>query len=170
MRSYLKNLLSVTFIIVLAGIFYFYSPKEKDNKPIFCTEEAKLCSDGSYVSRTGPNCEFSQCPEENVKNTKSGIKGKVLIGPLCPVVKIGEECPDKPYATRLAITTSDQMKTIKEFISDENGKFNIEVPPGEYAIYSAVAANVLPYCNSDIIKVNKNSYTDITVHCDTGIR
>ncbi len=27
-----------------------------------CTEEAKLCPDGSYVSRTGPNCEFAQCP------------------------------------------------------------------------------------------------------------
>ena len=30
---------------------------------IACTQEAKLCSDGSYVSRTGPNCEFSACPQ-----------------------------------------------------------------------------------------------------------
>lgn len=27
-----------------------------------CTQEAKQCPDGSYVSRTGPNCEFTQCP------------------------------------------------------------------------------------------------------------
>ncbi len=27
-----------------------------------CTQEAMLCSDGSYVSRTGPNCEFAKCP------------------------------------------------------------------------------------------------------------
>ncbi len=27
-----------------------------------CTMEAKLCPDGSYVGRTGPNCEFSACP------------------------------------------------------------------------------------------------------------
>lgn len=27
-----------------------------------CTQEAKLCSDGSYVGRTGPNCEFAPCP------------------------------------------------------------------------------------------------------------
>src|SRR5262245_52347908 len=26
-----------------------------------CTEEAKQCPDGSYVSRTGPNCEFAAC-------------------------------------------------------------------------------------------------------------
>jgi hypothetical protein len=29
---------------------------------VACTLEAKQCSDGSYVSRTGPNCEFAACP------------------------------------------------------------------------------------------------------------
>lgn len=27
-----------------------------------CTQEAKLCPDGSAVGRTGPNCEFAACP------------------------------------------------------------------------------------------------------------
>ncbi len=27
-----------------------------------CTQEAKLCPDGSYVGRSGPNCEFTPCP------------------------------------------------------------------------------------------------------------
>ncbi len=30
--------------------------------PQACTQEAKLCPDGSYVGRTGPNCEFAPCP------------------------------------------------------------------------------------------------------------
>lgn len=29
---------------------------------VVCTQEAKQCPDGSYVSRTGPNCEFAKCP------------------------------------------------------------------------------------------------------------
>ena len=29
---------------------------------VICTMEAKLCSDGSYVGRTGPHCEFTPCP------------------------------------------------------------------------------------------------------------
>ena len=29
---------------------------------VVCTMEAKLCPDGGYVSRTGPNCEFAPCP------------------------------------------------------------------------------------------------------------
>ncbi|MCR4260778.1 MAG: hypothetical protein NUV96_00320, partial [Candidatus Colwellbacteria bacterium] len=32
------------------------------NTQIACTQEAKLCPDGSYVGRTGPNCEFTTCP------------------------------------------------------------------------------------------------------------
>jgi len=30
--------------------------------PGACTTDTKLCSNGSYVSRTGPNCEFAACP------------------------------------------------------------------------------------------------------------
>ncbi len=37
-------------------------PKKTPTEPVACTMEAKLCPDGSYVSRHGPNCEFSPCP------------------------------------------------------------------------------------------------------------
>jgi len=29
---------------------------------VACTQDAKLCPDGSYVSRTVPDCEFAPCP------------------------------------------------------------------------------------------------------------
>ncbi len=29
---------------------------------VVCTQDVKKCSDGSYVSRVGPNCKFAQCP------------------------------------------------------------------------------------------------------------
>lgn len=29
---------------------------------VACTADAKLCPDGSYVGRTGPNCDFVNCP------------------------------------------------------------------------------------------------------------
>lgn len=31
-------------------------------KPMICTQEAKICPNGSSVGRTGPNCEFAACP------------------------------------------------------------------------------------------------------------
>jgi hypothetical protein len=33
-----------------------------NNKSVACSEDAKLCPDGSYVSRIEPNCEFAKCP------------------------------------------------------------------------------------------------------------
>lgn len=60
-------------VFILGGLFYVYYPEpveytipDKNNnepEPVFCTADAKLCPDGSYVSRTGPDCEFV-CPGE----------------------------------------------------------------------------------------------------------
>ena len=48
------------------GRFVKMCVKEETNtNPIVCTEEAKLCADGSYVARMPPNCEFAPCPEAN---------------------------------------------------------------------------------------------------------
>ena len=101
------------------------------------------------------------------------IQGAVLLGPTCPVVMNPpqDECEDKPYATSLVITTADESRIIKEVNSDSNGRFSAEVPPGEYNIRSAAAANVLPYCASnEAVKVNANDYAEVTIYCDTGIR
>ena len=105
--------------------------------------------------------------------TTSGIVGTVLLGPICPVVQDPPDpgCADKPYASRLVLTTADQARIIHEFVSDVNGRFRVQIKPGEYAIRSAVASNIWPYCSSsNIIKVMPNNYTETVVNCDTGIR
>ena len=33
-------------------------------QPQVCTEEAKICPDGSAVGRTWPDCTFAKCPGE----------------------------------------------------------------------------------------------------------
>jgi hypothetical protein len=61
--------------IVIGGLIWLNSKKDitpnkakstinqdRITKQIVCTQEVKLCPDGSYVSRTGPNCEFTECP------------------------------------------------------------------------------------------------------------
>jgi hypothetical protein len=34
-----------------------------------CTQEAKICPDGTSVGRTGPNCEFTECPAPTTSQT-----------------------------------------------------------------------------------------------------
>src|SRR5574341_767547 len=62
-------------------------PREGWNEPKACTEEAKVCPDGSAVGRTGPNCEFAPCPGEGVMCT-ADVK----------------ECPDGTYVPRVPPT------------------------------------------------------------------
>ncbi len=59
----------VATTIITVAVMYFYNRAADVNQvgdegPIYqaCTEEAKLCPDGSAVGRIGPNCEFAPCP------------------------------------------------------------------------------------------------------------
>ena len=36
----------------------------KRNVPVACTQEAKICPDGTAVGRVSPDCEFAPCPGE----------------------------------------------------------------------------------------------------------
>ena len=56
-------LVIIIFIVIVFSIGYFYTNSDNDDNTIFCTQDAKLCPDGSYVSRNATlNCEFDPCP------------------------------------------------------------------------------------------------------------
>jgi hypothetical protein len=44
-----------------------------------CTQEAKICPDGTAVGRTGPNCEFAACPLSRTVSVETRI-GKEVSG------------------------------------------------------------------------------------------
>ncbi len=59
------NIKAILFVILLvgAGLASYMSYKHKgDTDMIACTMDAKMCPDGTYVGRTGPQCEFEACP------------------------------------------------------------------------------------------------------------
>lgn len=60
----MKKFLIIGIIVIAAVAATFVWFKFSGPRPVFCTQEAKLCPDGSYVGRTGPNCEFAECPGE----------------------------------------------------------------------------------------------------------
>lgn len=73
-------LVVVLAIIAVVAFFmnaYFYALWPFGNllpvipNPTACTMEAKLCSDGTAVGRTGPNCEFAPCPGEAGASAKT---------------------------------------------------------------------------------------------------
>jgi hypothetical protein len=51
----------ITIAVIAAMVSLFISKEAEAPAPIACTMDALMCPDGSYVGRTGPNCEFV-CP------------------------------------------------------------------------------------------------------------
>lgn len=141
-----------------------------------CTEEAMICPDGSAVGRTGPNCEFTPCPGPENQNSlspfDSGVAGKVLLGPSCPVMREGDvNCVDKPYSVDIQVIVvgspkSSPFATIK---SDADGKFKLMLPPGEYAL-QPIINSVFPRCETKSIIIETAKITEADISCDTGIR
>lgn len=58
-----KFIILIVLLIVLTvtwlGLMFLIG----DEEPVACAQDAKLCPDGSYVGRVGPDCEFTLCPD-----------------------------------------------------------------------------------------------------------
>jgi hypothetical protein len=98
----------------------------------------------------------------------SGIRGRALAGPQCPVELEGSPCPDLPYeGTVIAVDTeSGEDFTAR---TDAQGRFELSLEPGTYEV-SIVAPSSPPFVKPQAVTVEPGSFTPIRVSVDTGIR
>lgn len=78
-----KVLLVLVFFVFVIPLFILVAIRIQDSnkepEQVFCTMEAKMCPDGSYVGRSGPKCEFAECPKTDIKETDTAkINQKIL--------------------------------------------------------------------------------------------
>ncbi len=98
----------------------------------------------------------------------SGVEGQVLIGPTCPVVQQGQDCPDGPYQTTLTVNSSNGIQIV-QVKTDTQGHFKIPLVPGNYILHpespdgKTVAAD-------QTFAVTMDRFTQIAIHYDSGIR
>jgi hypothetical protein len=101
-------------------------------------------------------------------NKSSGIYGKVVIGPVSPISKIGVS-NEKPYKATIIVQNSKDLNEITQFTSSDNGYFRVYLNPGTYILKPA-QNTILPRLNSIIIEVEKGKLSFITISYDSGIR
>ncbi|MFQ5769300.1 MAG: hypothetical protein ACE5HX_02105 [bacterium] len=102
--------------------------------------------------------------------TESGIEGKVVRGPMCPVVREGESCPDQPFSALFHVF-DEQETQVAEFQSNEEGYFLIRLSPGQYTIIPDESAPIIqPISQRKNVVVDGNRFTQVTLIFDTGIR
>ncbi len=62
-KKYTREIIAVAAVLLIVFTLAF-ADKTAEPKPeqFACSEEAKICPDGSSVGRTGPSCAFAECP------------------------------------------------------------------------------------------------------------
>jgi len=92
--------------VITVGIYPWPTFNQITNK--LCTQEAKLCPDGSSVGRTDPNCEFAECPitDKKLEICKYKCDGKAdnfCLKSNCYLSNCSNEskrCPDGTFVQR----------------------------------------------------------------------
>ncbi|MBM2817799.1 MAG: hypothetical protein HW401_389 [Parcubacteria group bacterium] len=101
---------------------------------------------------------------------KGGINGFVMMGPICPVQREGDDnCNDKPVKANIIIKDKKE-NVIKNIESRDDGSFSVNLSPGNYAIYADSSGNVLGKAKSEYVTVEDGKYAEVIVRIDTGIR
>ncbi len=104
----------------------------------------------------------------------SGITGKILLGPLCPVEHVNEtqQCYVPYQATVIAIPQNSFGYV--RFSSDVNGTFIVFLNPGTYLLkpqLNPVGSNYFyPHAPEQTVTVEPDKFTNVLIIYDTGIR
>jgi hypothetical protein len=98
----------------------------------------------------------------------SGIEGRVLLGPQCPVVTEASPCPDKPVAADVVAMRLDDREEFRAR-SGSDGRFRLALPPGDYEVQALVTTGAM-FAKPVNVTVSAGDFVRVDVPLDTGIR
>jgi hypothetical protein len=70
-----KIYILILIIIIALGVYFGWKQTPRSGEQISCTADALICPDGSGVGRTGPECQFSACPNQESFTGKLSQQG-----------------------------------------------------------------------------------------------
>lgn len=95
------------------------------------------------------------------------VTGSVLTAPVCPVERIGQECPPRPLPGA-EVVALDGEAVRGSTLTDSTGAFHLTLPDGRYVIR---ASNVGGYASTATEPVViSDTPVQITLVVDSGIR
>lgn len=133
------NIQLLVIVIVAAVVGYFvytnYSNKQTNTSSrgtTACTEETRICPDGSNVSRVPPSCEFAACPASSADDTAdwktytNKVSGYSLKYPADEFVQL--VCPGEEKDYFYLIKRSNQKEDIVNMPTcARGGRYSVEI-------------------------------------------
>jgi hypothetical protein len=114
---------------------------------------------------------LAACGAGGAAPSDSGVKGRVLIGPMCPVVQEGVPCPDAPFEATIKVRKVSSGKVVAKVRSGRDGRFRVNLGAGRYLL-EPVSPNggAPPYAGPIEVRVRAHQFTRVTITYDSGIR
>ncbi len=101
----------------------------------------------------------------------TGIKGRTVFHPTCPVEQLDSPCLDAGIAARIKVLSAIDSSTVAETTSAADGSFSLDLPAGSYLVI-AEAAQELPTVQTQQISVTvtPDHINEIVIAFDSGLR
>jgi hypothetical protein len=112
---------------------------------------------GCGVTRASADPDGSQSNHPN-----SGLSGRVLIGPACPVAGAGQTC-FQPYKATIAIRAAVTGRLVATVRSSANGRFRFALVPGKYRLIPQTA-RPYPRASAQTATVHSHRYTSVVIY------
>ena len=121
----------------------------------------------AFLSLSGASCGIhltgSGSPD-------TGLEGRVVAGPQCPVLRDDQPCPDKPFSALFEVFGARDRR-VAQFQSNADGHFRVALDPGTYTIVPEASAPLInPRSQRHDATVHTGGMTQVTLVFDTGIR
>ena len=113
---------------------------------------------------------LAACGSGSASTVDSGIRGRALIGPTCPVERLPPDpsCGPKPLATKIAVLRASDRKRMATISSGSDGRFSVRIRPGRYYLRSARSGR--PYSRPVRVTVRAHRFASVRLMFDSGIR
>lgn len=98
--------------------------------------------------------------------TVSGISGRTLIGPTCPVQRPGQSCV-APYRATLRVL-APHRRLVATVRSGSDGRFRVRLAPGRYLVEPL--SRGFPHARNRAVAVRRGAFTRVTIMYDSGLR
>jgi len=100
----------------------------------------------------------------------SGIEGRVLAGPTCPVVTVNDpSCNDRPVPGATLVVLDARGTEVARLVTDANGHYAVALPAGPYVIEPQPVDGFFRTAESVPTTV-ANGVVSVDIGYDTGIR
>ncbi len=99
----------------------------------------------------------------------SGVRGTVTIDTRCSTPAPTEEACTTPYVATIVVMDADE-KIVGRITSGPDGRFEVALPPGEYALVPQPAGDPFPQAQPVSVNVAPGEFASTEIDYDSGAR